>query len=54
VENRHGLIVEATVTPAAGRAECEAALSLLHRQRVGVQPDVSHRVRPDMSFVCTG
>lgn len=33
VENRHGLIVEATVTPAAGRAECEAALSLLHRQR---------------------
>ena len=33
MENRHGLIVDATVTPATGRAECEAALSLLHRQR---------------------
>lgn len=33
VENRHGLIVDATVTPATGGAETEAALSLLGRQR---------------------
>ena len=33
VENRHGLIVEATVTPATGRSEEEAAPALLGRRR---------------------
>jgi transposase len=32
MENRHGLIVGATVTPATGTAECEAALTLTRRR----------------------
>jgi transposase len=35
MENRHGLIVGATVTPATGTAECEAALALIRRRRTG-------------------
>jgi len=32
-ENRHGLIVDCTLTPATGRAEPEAALTMLERER---------------------
>ena len=32
-ENRHGLIVDCTLTPATGRAEPEAALTMLARER---------------------
>jgi hypothetical protein len=32
MENRHGLIVDATLTPATGTAEREAALAMLARQ----------------------
>ena len=33
-ENRHGLVVDVELTPATGRAEREAALAMLDRQRV--------------------
>jgi transposase len=46
MENRHGLVVNATVTPATGTAEREAALALLRerpgRQRVTVGGDKNY------------
>jgi hypothetical protein len=55
MENRNGLVVEATVTPATGTAEREAALALVEAQapsrRITLGGDKNYNTHPLRSGV---